>query len=336
MAGLHEIPRVSLVPEPTPLHALPRLSETLGGVQVWCKRDDLTRLALGGNKLRKLEFLLRDALDQEADIVITTGPTQSNHCRLTAAAAASLGLKSLLVLRKPVVAPAQGNLLLDDLIGAEVRFGSWDTWEEGHALLEKVAEAVRAAGHRPYIVPLGGSNALGTLGYVLGALEIAQQAGAMGLEPRAILCATSSGSTQAGLALAKEIFGLPFDVIGISVSPAADPAAAAVAELASAAAELLGADPVPPDKITVRDEYIGPGYGQVDARTVEAIRTVARLEGIMLDPVYTGKVMAGLIDLAQQDTWSKDELVIFLHTGGLPALFAYGDPLGVKTGLARK
>jgi D-cysteine desulfhydrase len=336
MPGLQEIPRVALVPEPTPLHALPRLSETLGGVEVWCKRDDLTRLALGGNKLRKLEFLLRDALDQGADTVVTTGPTQSNHCRLTAAAATSLGLKPLLVLRKPVVGPAQGNLLLDDLIGAEVRFGSWDTWEEGHELLEKVAEALRAAGRRPYIVPMGGSNALGTLGYVLGALEIAQQAGAMALQPRAVLCATSSGSTHAGLALAKELFALPFDVIGISVNWAAGPTAEAVSKLASSAAELVGTDPIPPEKITVLDEYIGPGYGQVDARTVEAIRTLARLEGILFDPVYTGKVMAGLMDLAQQGTWAKDELVIFLHTGGLPALFAYGDPLGVKTGLARQ
>lgn len=333
MRPLEEIPRLSLVPEPTPLQHLPRLSEALGGVQVWCKRDDLTWLALGGNKLRKLEFLLREALDQGADTVITTGAAQSNHARLTAAAATSLGLHPVLVLRRPIRGPAQGNLLLDDLVGAEVRFDWWETWEEGADLLEAVAQALRAAGRRPYVIPMGGSNALGTLGYVVAAREIARQAEERGIDVRALLCATSSGATHAGLSLGRMVYDLPFNVIGISVANPAPEAQSDVTRLANAAAALLESPPVPTAEVTVSDHYIGPGYGQVDARTVEAVRTVAQLEGVLLDPVYTGKAMAGLLDLARGGTWRQGEAIVFVHTGGIPALFAYGESLGVRTGL---
>lgn len=335
MPALEAIPRVSLVPEPTPLQLMPRLSAELGGVQVWCKRDDLTWLGLGGNKLRKLEFLLQEALDQGADTVITTGAAQSNHARLTAAAAAALGLHAVLVLRRPILGPTQGNLLLDDLLGAEVRFDTWSGWDQVSAILEGVAEELRAAGRRPYIIPMGGSNALGTLGYVVAAQEIARQAGALDLPLRALICTTSSGATHAGLVLGKVLYNLPFNVIGVSVSPSTSQAVPEVRRLASAAAALLGADPIPEDEITVLDTYIGPGYGQVDARTIEAVRTVARLEGVLVDPVYTGKAMAGLLDLARRGTWKPGDAVIFLHTGGLPALFAYAEALEVKTGLDR-
>ena len=322
---LAEIRRIPLVHEPTPLHLLPRLSAALGGVQVWCKRDDLTRLALGGNKLRKLEFLLREALDQGADTVITTGAAQSNHARLTAAAASSLGMRSILVLRGPVIGQGQGNLLLDDLVGAEVRIRSWQSWDEANALLEEVAVEVREAGHCPYVVPMGGTNALGTLGYVLAARELALQT--EGRTPAAVVCATSSGGTQAGLVLGRALFDLPFEIVGISVAEPAAKAAAAVAQVASAAAALLESAAIPPDTVTVLDDYIGEGYGKLDRRTIEAIRLVASLEGVLLDPVYTGKAMAGLLDLAHRHRWKSGDEVVFLHTGGIPAIFAYWDAL---------
>jgi D-cysteine desulfhydrase family pyridoxal phosphate-dependent enzyme len=322
---LSEIQRVQLVHEPTPLHLLPRLSVALGGVQVWCKRDDLTRLALGGNKLRKLEFLLREALDQGADTVVTTGAAQSNHARLTAAAASSLGMRAVLVLRGPVVGQGQGNLLLDELVGAEVRIRSWQTWEEANLLLEEVAAELRAAGRRPYVVPMGGTNALGVLGYVLAARELADQA--EGFAPAAVVCASSSGGTQAGLVLGKALFDLPFEVVGISVADPADRMVATIARFASAAAALIDAPPIAPSAVTVLDDYVGAGYGKLDWRTAEAIRTVANLEGVLLDPVYTGKAMAGLLDQARQHRWKAGESIVFLHTGGIPALFAYWDAL---------
>lgn len=322
---IDEIPRVSLVHEPTPLHLLDRLSLALGGVQVWCKRDDLTRLALGGNKLRKLEFLLREALDQGADTVITTGAAQSNHARLTAAAAASLGLRTILVLGGPKIGLGQGNLLLDELVGAEVRLQPWASWDEAAQVLEDVAAEVRESGRRPYVVPLGGTNALGVLGYVLAAREIAQQTA--GHPPRAVLCASSSGGTQAGLLLGQRLYHLPFEVIGIAVGQPAAQMVPKVAALATAAAALLDADPVPESAVVIRDEYIGLGYGQLDAATAAAIRTVASMEGILLDPVYTGKAMAGLLDMARGGQWKAGERVVFLHTGGVPALFAYWDAL---------
>jgi D-cysteine desulfhydrase family pyridoxal phosphate-dependent enzyme len=325
---LEEIQRVPLVHEPTPLHLLPRLSAALGGIQVWCKRDDLTRLALGGNKLRKLEFLLQDALAQGADTVITTGAVQSNHARLTAAAASSLGLRAVLVLGGPLVGEGQGNLLLDDLVGADVRFRSWQTWEEANVILEGVAAELREAGRRPYVIPMGGTNALGVLGYVLAARELAHQT--EGQSVRAVVCATSSGGTQAGLALGKCLFDLPFEVIGISVSEPASKMAAQVAHYASESAALIGAAPVPASAITVLDDYIGAGYGRLDQRTADAIRMVASLEGVLLDPVYTGKAMAGLLDLAQRHRWNAGDVVVFLHTGGIPALFAYWDALASR------
>ncbi len=327
MRPLDDIPRVSLVPEPTPLSRFPRLGTTLGGIQVWCKRDDLTRLALGGNKLRKLEFLLREALDQQADTIITTGAAQSNHARLTAAAAASLGLRTVLLLSGPVVGRGQGNLLLDDLVGADVRFSSGDNRQEADDLLENAAEELRAAGRRPYVIPLGGSNALGALGYVLAAREIAQQAEEVGIKPKVILCATGSAGTQAGLLLGKHLFDLPFEIIGISVRPPAEEAVALLARVVSEAAELVGAKPVPESELVVLDDYVGPGYGVLDEPTIEAIRTVASLEGVLLDPVYTGKAMAGLLDLARRGTWKPGDEVVFLHTGGIPALFAYWEAL---------
>jgi len=332
MHKLEEIPRVPLVPEPTPLHQLLRLSSALGGVQVWCKRDDLTKLAMGGNKLRKLEFLLQDALDQGADTVITIGAAQSNHARLTAAAAASLGLRTILVLDGPIIGRGQGNLLLDDLVGAEVRFSTWDSWEAAEAVLEQVAEELRSSGCNPYVIPMGGTNALGVLGYVVAAQEIGRQAESAGLKLRAVVCASSSCGTQAGLVLAKALYNLPFEVIGISVGEPTEVLVPRVADFASQAAALLEVDPTPRFDITVLDDYTGPGYGKVDPPTVEAIRAVAGLEGILLDPVYTGKAMAGLLDLARQGRWRTGEAVAFLHTGGIPALFAYWETLGARSG----
>lgn len=322
-ARLARFPRLALGHGATPIDALPRLGAALG-VDLFVKRDDCTGLGGGGNKVRKLEFLLGDALDKGCDTVLTAGALQSNHARITAAAAARLGLSCELLLSEPAdprgpAYGASGNRLLDDLFGAQVQILPPDT-DSGPALAAR-ADALRAAGARPYVIPVGGSNALGTLGYLAAALEIADPsiAGAFDV----IVLPSGSGGTQAGLALAAALLGAPWQVWGISVGRLADAQGEIIRALGSACCSLIGRSIPDPLPITVFDGARGPGYGRPDLSTRAAMWDAARREGLLLDPVYTAKAMAGLSMLIGTDAVPKGARVLFWHTGGAPAIFSY-------------
>ena len=314
---------------PTPLEPLPRLSAELGGPTVWVKRDDATGLAIGGNKVRKLEYLLADAVAEEADIVVTVGATQSNHCRQTAAAAARVGLRCELLLehRFPDWSEAYnagGNLQLDHLLGAVV-VGHEKGTDMVAALADRI-EALRNEGHRPYAIPLGGSSVVGAFGYRTAAVELLRQASELGFEPTEIVHATSSGGTQAGLiaGLAIRRSGVP--VLGISAGGTADYLGPIVRELAEGVIERLGMDRTfGPDAVRIDDTHIGAAYGVPTDAMWEAVELCAQLEGLLLDPVYSGKAMAGLIHHIREGRYGADDQVVFIHTGGTPALFAYAN-----------
>ena len=315
---------------PTPLEPLPRLSTELGGPQLVVKRDDLTGLAFGGNKTRKLEFLLGEALVAGADTLVTAGGVQSNHCRQTAAAAARHGLQCALVLQRRVLSNQPdyergGNVLLDRLAGAALHLverGADTTLE-----LERVAEEVRGSGRRPFVIPIGGSTPVGALGYVSAGLELLAQAEALGRPVDAIVHASGSGGTQAGLLVAAQMLAAGVRVIGISVSEPKAALEQTVADLAERTARLLGTAAPPRASVEVLDDYIGADYGQPTAGMRAALHLCATLEGLYLDPVYSGKAMAGLIDLVRRGGFAPDQTVAFVHTGGTPALFAYSDDL---------
>lgn len=334
---LSRIPRRRYTAGPTPIEKLSRLSDELGGPNIYIKRDDLLGLAGGGNKTRKLEFLMADALAQDADTIITTGAVQSNHCRLTLAAAVKEGLKCRLVLEERVTGSyspeASGNNFLFKLLGAEqitVVLGGTDL----DGAMRKVADEVAADGGRPYIVPGGGSNALGALGYVSCAEEILNQSFEASLPIDHVVCASGSGGTHSGLVtgLYGNQSGIP--VTGISVRAEKRAQESKLLALANATSKLAGGDrEIPADEIDVRDEFVGPGYSLPTPGMTEAIQMFARIEGILLDPVYTGKTAAGLIGLARNGAFSPDSNVLFVHTGGSPALYAYPDEaLGTSHG----
>ena len=321
------LPRISLAHLPTPLELLPRLSAALGGPQLWIKRDDQTGLATGGNKARKLEFLVAEALAQGATTLITAGAPQSNHARQTAAAAAKCGLRAILVLGggPPSQSRHGGNLLLDRLLGAEVR------WAEGRdraEVMAEVAEEERAAGRRPYIVPYGGSNPVGASGYVAALEELATQLAERSLQVDHVVFATSSGGTQAGLCVAAKALRFPARIVGISVDKPARELQDRLAALATDTAAHLGLNlRFTPEEFIVHDEYCSAGYGVVTEREREAIRLLAQTEGVLVDPVYTGRALAGLIDLIRRGAFGQQERVCFWHTGGTAGLFAYGEAL---------
>lgn len=310
---------------PTPLRPLLRLSQALGGPEVWIKRDDLTGLGLGGNKIRKLAFLLAEAQRQHADVIMTTGAQQSNHARQTAAVAAMLGLPCVLVLRGDPPAKPQGNYFLDLLLGAEVR------WSGDRPLLQALdaeAAALRQEGRHPYVITYGGSSALGACGFVAGIAEVAMQAQALGITFDAIVFASSSGGTQAGMAAGVRALELPTRVIGISISEPASSFRPDLARLTNETAALLKLDlAFSNDDFDVRDAYLGQGYGIVTDVEREAIRFAARTEGQLVDPVYTGRALGGLMDLIRRGEFSPSQRVLFWHTGGAPALFAYTEAL---------
>ena len=324
---LARFPRVRFAHLPTPLEPMPNLTRLLGGPELYVKRDDCTGLASGGNKTRKLEFLIGDALAQGADTVITHGAVQSNHVRQTAAAACKYGLRcaALLERRVPGHGPGYetaGNVLLDRLFGAEVRFVAADT--DMDAACAELAEEIRAKGGRPYAIPGGGSNAVGALGYVNAALELLQQANDLGLRIDCVVHGTGSTGTQGGLVCGLEGANAGIDVLGICVRRPAPAQEEAVYRTASATAEHLGIrGGLERVRVKANDDYVGRGYGMPTAGTLEAIRLAALHEGLLLDPVYTGKAMAGLIDLCRKGFFAKDQNVVFLHTGGAAALFAY-------------
>ncbi len=318
------LPRVPLAHLPTPLEPLPRLSQALGP-RLFVKRDDQTGLAGGGNKTRKLELLLADAVRQEADTLITIGAPQSNHARQTAAAAARQGLRCVLVLGGQPPAGTTGNLLLDQLMGAQVRWAGERAREE---VMAEVAREEHKAGRRAYAVPLGGSTPLGAAAYALAMRELQAQMRAQSLSFDRIVFASSSGGTQAGLVAGADLIEFRGQVLGISVDEPADHLQAIVSGLASEAAALLGRPRTyAPEMISVNADYLGGGYAVMGPPEREAIQMFATLEGLLVDPVYTGRAAAGLIDLIRRGAIGRDETVLFWHTGGTPALYAYADQL---------
>lgn len=318
--------RLNLAKLPTPLDDAPRLSAALGGPRILFKRDDLTGVGLGGNKVRKLEFLIARALHEGADTLIASGGFQSNLVRIAAAMANCVGMRTELVLGgvpgepRPIV----GNLLLDSLLGANVTYVDTEPrWEFGDSI-DRVAEAVRRRGGHPYIVPLGGSSPEGIASYVCATLELKQQLAELDVEPQHLVVGVGSGGTFTGLLLGQLNIQTPYRVIGISVSRTRDYLLDKIPEFAREAGTELQLSRFPQrNDVLVHDEYIGASYGALTSSCSEAIRLVARTEGVILDPVYSGKAMAGLIALIRKGLIKRDETVVFLHTGGHPALFAY-------------
>jgi len=320
---LSDLPRVSLGHWPTPLHPLPRLSEALGGPHIWIKRDDLAGLALGGNKTRKLEFLIADAIAQGANTVITTGAVQSNHACQTAAAAARYGLGCILVLAPQSPGKLQGNLLLDRLFGARIR---WAGDRDPKEVMQEVAEEERTAGRVPYVIPYGGSNAIGASAFLFAMRELQRQAREQDVLFRDVVVASSSGGTQAGLVAGAVSLHLDSAIVGIAVSERASSLMPRVHDLARLILQHLNIRAeVPEQAVIVEDAYLGKGYAVMGAAEQEAIALVGRTEGLVVDPVYTGRAMAGLIGLAKAGRWRGEDSVLFWHTGGTGALFAYAD-----------
>ncbi|MEW7006270.1 MULTISPECIES: D-cysteine desulfhydrase [unclassified Lentilitoribacter] len=319
--------RISLGHFPTPLEKMENLTKALGGPQLWIKRDDCTGLATGGNKTRKLEFLVADAVAKGADTLVTQGATQSNHVRQTAAAARKLGMKCFALLEHRVVNQGDryaqtGNVFFDDLLKCEYEFRpeGLDMNKEGQEYADKLQEK----GLKPYFIPGGGSNTVGALGYANAAAELVYQADQQGLRIDKLVHATGSAGTQAGLVAGFHAMNTPIDIVGISVRAAKEKQIDNVHKLACATADLIGAKgDLARSKVEAYDEYVGPGYGQPTDEMVDAISMLATEEAIFLDPVYSGKGMAGLIGLIQKGYFKKDENVVFLHTGGSAALFAY-------------
>ena len=322
LQNLTRFPRLELIGAPTPREYLPRLSDHLGR-EIFIKRDDTTPLAMGGNKLRKLEFLAADALREGADTLITAGAIQSNHVRQTAAVAAKLGLHCVALLENPIGTGAEnylsnGNRLLLDLFNTQVEM--CDALTDPAAQLDELATRIEAQGYRPYVIPVGGSNALGALGYVESALEIAQQCeGAV--EISSVVVASGSAGTHAGLAVGLEQLMPQAELIGVTVSRAVADQLPEVVALQQAVANSLELQAKA--DITLWDDYFAPGYGTPNEEGMAAVKLLAQLEGILLDPVYTGKAMAGLIDGITQKRFKDEGPILFVHTGGAPALFAY-------------
>lgn len=310
------IERVPLAHLPTPIEALPRLSRLLGGPQLFIKRDDLTGLGLGGNKTRKLEYLAPDALAKGAKTLITTGAVQSNHCRQVAAAAAKLGLDCQLILTGNEPGEAQGNLLLDKLSGAQIFFTTKANRDQELQLRFQQAQRDR---RKPYLIPYGGSNTIGALGYLNAMRELSEQK----LEPDWIVFATSSGGTQAGLILGAHLTGFKGKILGISIEHSSNPFSAQIADLVNKTVDELGYDwSVTSREVLINDSYCQAGYGVLTSAEIEAVNLFARTEGILLDPVYTGRAAAGLLDLIRKGFFRPEEKVLLWHTGGTPALFA--------------
>lgn len=317
--------RVSIAHLPTPLEEMPRLSEVLGGPRLLVKRDDQTGLATGGNKARKLEFLVADALEKGADTIITAGAVQSNHARQTAAAAVRFGLRCCLVLSGESPSRWNGNLLLDELLGAEIR---WAGERDREQTMEEVAGEMTRLGRCPYIIPIGGSNPVGSAGYVAAMEELMGQLAERDLQVDRVILPSGSGGTQAGLMVGAKALGFAGRIEGIGVSRTKEALKPRLEELVAETAAFLRLDlSFASEDFIVHDDYLGEGYARMGLPEREAIRLSAHTEGLLVDPVYTGRAMAGLIDLIRRGIFGPDETVIFWHTGGTPALFAYADEL---------
>jgi 1-aminocyclopropane-1-carboxylate deaminase/D-cysteine desulfhydrase-like pyridoxal-dependent ACC family enzyme len=312
---------VALAPHPTPIDELQRLRAALGPdcPRLLMKRDDLLSFAQGGNKVRKMQTTAAEAIAAGADTLITCGGVQSNHARVTAAAGAALGMRVILVVNGARPDPLSGNARLDALFGADVRYVG--SREERNTTMTAVADDLRAAGKHPFIVPLGASTVTGALGFARGVEELA----ASPHRPSAIVHSTSSGGTQAGLTIGTALFGVKTEILGVSADEPSSVLAAVVRELLDGAARRLGAQPatIGADRpVVVDDRFVGAGYGKPTSASAEALELVARTEGIVLDPVYTAKAMAGLISFVRERRWQRADTVLFWHTGGVPGFFA--------------
>lgn len=336
--NLARFPRIRLAHLPTPLEPLPNLTRALGGPELWIKRDDCTGMSSGGNKTRKLEFLLAEARAAGADLILTQGATQSNHARQTAACAARLGFACHLLLEDRTHKTDReytesGNVFLDRLHGATLEH--FPATADMNAELAKVAARLAAEGRRPYTIPGGGSNPTGALGYVNAAIELVGQANDLGLRIDHVVHATGSAGTQAGLVagLCGIRSGVP--LLGIGVRAPRERQEESVFRLATATAAVCGAEgAVRREDVVANCDYVGPGYGFSTPGSIEAIQMLARLEGILLDPVYSGKAMAGLIDLIRQGRFRRGQNIVFVHTGGSVGLFGYVRDFGFATAAA--
>jgi D-cysteine desulfhydrase len=328
---IEKLPRFRLAHLPTPIEPLPALTRALSGPQLLVKRDDQTGLALGGNKARKLEFLVGRALEEGADTLVTAGAAQSNHCRQTAAAAAKAGLRCELILNGVQPAPTQipeGNLLLDRIFGATEH---WIDRSQRAAKFSDLEKQLRAAGRKPCVIPVGGSNGIGATGYVAAMIELAGQLNQAAQRVDHIVFGSSSGGTQAGILMGARVTGLQCRLHGLSIDKN-DPEhleyEIEVARIANDCAEYIGSkERFAREDVNMIYGYMGEGYGHVGDLEREAIRLMARTEGILLDPVYAGRAFGGLVDCIRKGKFRPDETVLFWHTGGAPALFAYGKEL---------
>jgi len=325
---LSRFPRLHFAHLPTPLEPMPRISEHLGGPNLWIKRDDCTGLSTGGNKTRKLEFLMAEAIERGADTVITQGATQSNHARQTCAAAAKLGMACHILLEDRTgyhdeAYAHNGNVLLDQLHGASISLRG--AGSDMNAEMETLAQQLRDDGKKPYVIHGGGSNETGALGYVNAAFELTYQANERSLRIDHLLHATGSAGTQAGLVVGMQAMNSGIPVYGVSVRAPRLEQEEKVFGLAQSTLDFmnLGHDLVPRECVVVNSDYVGEGYGLPTESMIEAVKMLATFEGILLDPVYAGKGFAGLIDLVRKGRFREGENIVFLHTGGSVSLFAY-------------
>ena len=321
-------PRLKLAKLPTPLDRVENLGKSLGNLDLWIKRDDLTGFGFGGNKVRSLEYLAADAMKKNSNILITGGSHGSNHVRTTMAVAAHLGLKGLAVLSGTRPSIKNGNLLLDQLLGAKLIFTGDENRSNIDNFIEDEVKRLQSLDERPYLIRRGGVSSLGCIGYVSAAMEICSQLQNLNLKPDILLCATGCGVTQAGLLVGFKLMGLNCQIYGITVSRTRDECVAQIKQLIDKTEETLGLNSkVPSNDIFVFDEYIGDGYTMPTSKGIEAIHLVAQTEGIFLDPIYTGKAMAGLTDLVKKGHIGLDQKVIFLHTGGSPSIFSFSSEI---------
>tara|TARA_A100001037_G_scaffold100937_1_gene91966 strand:+ start:968 stop:1990 length:1023 start_codon:yes stop_codon:yes gene_type:complete len=330
---LSKYPRVKLIHSPTPLEYLENLTQHLDGPDIYIKRDDCTGLAFGGNKSRKLEFLIGDALKNKADVIITAGAVQSNHCRQTAAAATKFGMECIIVAKPSWSKEYNGNLFLDELLGAKLVLLEEDNeaLDQGGKLsmeetIENLMADLKTKGKNPYYIPVGGSNSIGSLGYISMTMELIAQANEMGIEIGSMVAASGSGGTQTGMILGADVEKSGIQTVGMAISSDATIVIPKLKDLCNQTSDYyeLGLSYDEKD-IIFNDNYIGEGYGIPSEEMIEAVKLLARKEGIILDPVYSGKAFAGMVDLIKKGYFDKSKAVVFIHTGGTPALFVYSD-----------
>jgi D-cysteine desulfhydrase family pyridoxal phosphate-dependent enzyme len=322
--NLESIPRIPLCLLPTPIVPLNRLTQYLGGAKIFMKRDDLTGVGFGGNKNRKLEFLLADAIQKGADMIVTEGALQSNHCLQTAACSAKLGFDCELVLSGEAPDFITGNLLLDQILDVKIHRARDSV--ERKALMLKVEEELRAKGKNPYMIPTGGSTSVGALGYLNCVFEITKQSKELEVDFNHLIHSTGSGGTQSGLLIGKELYSPDLEILGINVGDPTERLQKEIKEIIKDFSKDWGLElMIGDEEIKILEGYFGEGYGIPTQEMIDMVKLMAKLEGVFLDPVYTGKAIVGLVDLIKSDVIPKDNNVLFLHSGGGPSIFNYKD-----------